>query len=54
MGLADALGFEELSAIRGVKEVDVQLTHKRRADVCSVADKAQLQRWLQSKVKASD
>jgi hypothetical protein len=54
MGLPDALGFEELSAIRGVKDVAVQLIHKRQADVCTISDKVELLRWLESRLKASD
>ncbi|KAK9414134.1 hypothetical protein SUNI508_02233 [Seiridium unicorne] len=48
LGFPEALGFEELSALRGLQEVNVELASKKRAnDVCTSEDKHALSRWLQ-------
>ncbi|KAI0128458.1 hypothetical protein BJ170DRAFT_682248 [Xylariales sp. AK1849] len=46
-GFPEALGFKELSEIRGLQDVDVQMICKRRADTLTADDKATLNRWLQ-------
>lgn len=44
----EALGFDELSALRGFQEVKVELAHKKRtSEVCSTEERVSLSHWLQ-------
>lgn len=47
-GFPEALGFEELSALRGLQEIDVELASKRRTkDGCSSTERSSLKAWLE-------
>ncbi|ETS80511.1 hypothetical protein PFICI_08040 [Pestalotiopsis fici W106-1] len=47
----EALGFEELSSLRGLKSVHVMLANRRRVtELCSMEDQAGLQRWLKKRI----
>ncbi|ORY69880.1 uncharacterized protein BCR38DRAFT_502772 [Pseudomassariella vexata] len=50
-GLPEALGFEELSAIRGVPTVEVEHVSTKKAGTRSSEDKMNLTLWLQARIK---
>lgn len=54
VGFPEALGFDELSALRDLTEVNVELaTKKQVAEICSSEDKATLGHWLEQLKKSS-
>ncbi|KAF3021564.1 hypothetical protein E8E14_013230 [Neopestalotiopsis sp. 37M] len=51
LGFPEALGFEELSSLRGLRSVEVLLANRRRVtEVCSMEDQAGLERWLRKRI----